>query len=79
MKTKFAKEKSEYAHCLLNCINSSLTDEEHRQNIEKLKIIEAQVRQQNDEIIFIVTTKNTNPMTDNCASPMSMEDINAIH
>ena len=73
MKTKFAKEKSEYAHLLVKAINLKLEPYQRVAAINRLKEIEYIIKEQGDEIIFIVTTKDTN--NHESAPPMSMEDI----
>ncbi len=80
MKTKFAKEKSEYSHLIWeNIENFSLSGKERMDNLARMKQIEQYFKSQNDEIMVIVTTRETNPIDHLVASPMSMEDISAIH
>jgi len=75
MKTKYAKEKSEYANLLVDAINLKLFEGKRYDAIIRLQELEKIVEQDGDKIIFIVTTRNTNPLKDKCASPMSEEDI----
>lgn len=72
MKTKFAKEKSEYAHLISQLMSNDNSLIKYFQLI-KLKKLEDKVKEQGDELIFIVTTKNTNPLEEGktCAPPMS--------
>jgi len=78
MKTKFAKEKSEYAYCLVKCINKALSIDEGIENIKRMKELENIVKEQGDELIFIVTTRDTNPMKEKTAAPMTMEKIKNV-
>jgi len=71
MKTTFAKEKSEYARCLKNCINDHLSDLTRLSNITRIKELEQIIKDQDDKIIFIVTTEKTNPFPEKCADPMA--------
>ena len=76
----FAKEKSEYSHLIWKNIEDfNLSEKERRDNLSRIQEIEQYLKTRGDEIMVIVTTKNTNPMTDNCAPPMSMENINELH
>jgi len=75
MKTKFAKEKSEYSHCLRKFIAPFGTLEEKNAMMKRMQEIEQSIKKQGDEIIWIITTRDTNPMKDKCAPPMSQEDI----
>ena len=74
MKTKFAKEKSRYAHLLVELMGRT-TPEESQLIKSQLKILEDYIELEDDNIIFIVTTEKTNPMPELTAPPMSKEDI----
>ena len=71
METKFAQEKSEYAHCLKIAIDITTSQVERNNAIVRLLELEYEIGTQNDKLIFIVTTKKTNPISDMCAKPMS--------
>jgi len=73
MKTILAAQKSEYLHCLMECINYKLSDMQRRMTYHRLQEIEKIVKDTGDEIQIIITTKNTNRILS--ALPMSMEDI----
>jgi len=73
MKTIFAKEKSEYLHCLTNVINYNLTPEFRHNAYRRMQELETIVKNQGDELAIIVTTINTN--TRKTAPPMTKEDI----
>jgi len=75
MKTKFAKEKSEYALIIKELMNEENIAIVRLEYLKRLKELEQQVKSQNDELIFIVTTEKTNPIPDKSAPPMSMENI----
>ena len=75
MKTKFAKEKSEYTHLIFESMKCHTTVEDYLKIIKRIKELEKIVKDQGDELIFIVTTEKTNPMRDKTAPPMSMENI----
>ncbi|KKN76207.1 hypothetical protein LCGC14_0372330 [marine sediment metagenome] len=77
MKTKFAKEKSEYAHYLQRLLEPSLTLEERNIALSYLNDLEDHIKKQGDKMIFIVTTRDTNPMKECTAPPMSEKDIKA--
>jgi len=70
MKTKYAKEKSEYARSLGRAINLKLEPYQRIDAIARLKEIEEVIKEKGDEIIFIVTTRDTNPMPNKTAPPM---------
>lgn len=76
MKTVLAVEKSEYSHCLMILLNDHLGLEEHQTALARIKEIEQQVKSKGDEIIFIVTTRDTNPMKKKTAPAMTMDNIN---
>jgi hypothetical protein len=74
MKTKFAKEKSEYSRLIWqNIENFNLTEEDRRKNFVRIQELEKEVKKQGDKIITIVTTENTTPIK--YASAMSMKNI----
>lgn len=75
MKTKFAKEKSAYSHALLDAVNTRLSKIARDNAVRTMKKIEDSVKAQGDEIIWIITTRDTNPMKDKTAPPMSEKDI----
>jgi len=72
LKTKFAVEKSEYARLIRELMNGGTLDLDVRlQNIARLKDLETLIKAQGDELIFIVTTRDTNPLEEGktCAPP----------
>lgn len=70
MKTKFAKEKSQYANLIMKLLEFNW-DKDSRQTLEtNVKLLEAKIKADGDELIFIVTTKNTNPFKGQTAPPM---------
>jgi len=75
MKTKFAKVKSEYAHLIRDLIGTKLNMIERHNAKGRLKQLEDKIKTQGDELIFIVTTRDTNPMKEKTAPPMSAKDI----
>ncbi len=75
MKTKFAREKSTYSHALSDVVNDKLSQVTRDASLFTMKKIEASIKSQGDEIIWIITTRNTNPMKDKTAPPMSQEDL----
>lgn len=75
MKTKFAKEKSEYAHLITDLLNKDMNEQGQMTTLQHIKLLEESIKNQGDELIFIVTTKNTNPMKEKTAAPMTMENI----
>lgn len=70
MKTKYAYEKSEYARSLGKAINLKLKSNERIEAINRLKELEEIIKKEGDEIIFIVTARDTNPMPGKTAPPM---------
>lgn len=74
MKTEFAKEKSEYSHLLVKCINNLLSEEIRQKAMLRIAEIESKIKKQGDEITIIVATKNSNIM-EHAGIPMSMENI----
>lgn len=56
---EFAKEKSEYSHCLLNFINLKLTHTQRYESYRRMHEIEELLKAQDDEIAIIISTKNT--------------------
>lgn len=75
MKTEFAKEKSEYAWIIKELMNEENIAIVRLDYLKRLKELEQYMKSQNDELIFIVTTKKTNPIPYKTASPMNMENI----
>lgn len=77
MKTKYAKEKSEYSHCLHNFINIKLKPKERFENFRRMEEIQELLKKDDDAIQIIVTTVNTSPFIEGkqIAPPMSMENI----
>ncbi len=74
MKMKYAKEKSEYAQLIWKLMDGGTLNLELRLNhIARLKTIEDSIKEQGDEIIFIVTTRDTNPMSEKTAPPMEIK------
>jgi len=55
----FAKEKSEYAYCLSNFLNLKLTHAQRYENYRRMQEIEELLKEQDDEIVRIISTKNT--------------------
>jgi len=74
MKTIFAKEKSEYLHCLMDCINSDIDDITRLAKIKRMVELENLVYSKGDELTIIVTTKSTTGIGET-ALPMTMKDI----
>ncbi len=72
MKTKYAYEKSKYVRSLADAINLKLKPSERIEAINKLKELEQIIKKEGDEIIFIVTTRDSNPMLDKTATPMEV-------
>ena len=75
MKTKFAKEKSEYAHLIQDLLNKDMNDQGKMTTLQKIKLLEDSIKDQDDELIFIVTTRDTNPMKEKTAAPMTKDNI----
>lgn len=76
MKTKFAKEKSEYAWLMWKNIEDlELTILDRKKNLTRMTNLENEIKKQGDKIITIVTTENTSTMKS--APPMSIENIKA--
>ena len=74
MKTKFAKEKSEYSHLIRELLNFNWGGHATPEDLmNKIHVVEEQVKDQGDELVIIVTTRDTNPYKS--APPMTMEDI----
>lgn len=71
MKTKFADEKSEYARLIVKIMNKTLNPAIKYKIILRIEELEKIVKDQDDELIFIVTTKKTNPLQEGvtCAPP----------
>ena len=63
MKTVFAKMKSEYLHCLDNCMDYNLSETFRKESIQRLHEIQMLVRGDDDEILLMVTSNKTNPMS----------------
>ena len=59
MKTKYAEEKSKYSNLLHTAIDNSLSFWTRDQAIKEMKKLETQMKKNNDEIIIVVSTKNT--------------------
>lgn len=75
MKVKFAKEKSAYSHAL-HMYMSEFADEDARNAAWKeMKQIKESIKQKDDEILIIITTKKT--WKGKSAPPMSEADIKA--
>jgi len=75
MKVKFATEKSAYSHALRDAINTQLNKVTRDNAVRTLKKIEDNIKSQGDEIIWIITTRDTNPMKDATAPPMDKENV----
>jgi len=75
MKTKFAKEKSEYSHLIKDLLNKDMNEQGRMTTLQRIKLLEESIKEQGDELIFIVTTTKTNPIIDYCAIPMGMQEI----
>ncbi len=76
MKTKFAHEKSHYANLLYKLLNLDVPIEEnYNKIIGEIKQMEQTMKSKNDELIFIITTTETNPLKDRTAKPMNSKDI----
>jgi len=77
LKTKFAEEKSEYAQLIKNLMHYHPTVKEYTGVMKRLEALEKIIKDQGDELIFIVTTRDTNPLVEGktCAPPMSEKDI----
>lgn len=56
-------------------LNDKLSLDKHGTALARIKEIEKVIKDQGDEIIWIITTRDTNPMIDCVAIPMSMKDI----
>ena len=70
MKTKFAKEKSEYTWLMWKNIEDfELSIYDRRKNYTRMQELEKEIQMQGDKIITIVTTENTSTPL------MSMENI----
>ena len=69
MKTKFATEKSEYCLLMVDLMNDNLSVAVRDKALDRMKVIEKTIKDQGDELIFIVTTRDTNPMKDKTAPP----------
>lgn len=80
MKTKFAVEKSEYALLLNQLTSGLLTESSILKTIAKMKTLENEVKLQGDELMYIVTTRYTNPLVvgETCAPPMTEKDIKKV-
>ena len=78
MKTKFAKEKSEYAHLITELLNEENIAIVRLEYLKRIKELEIKVKEQGDELTFTVTTTKTNPFGEKCAIPMTMENIKNV-
>lgn len=77
MKTKFAKEKSAYSRALIIFLDRNKDNATRNEAYVLMQTIEKYIKAHGDEITFIVTTRDTNPMKECTAPPMSEKDIKA--
>ena len=74
MKTKYTVEKSEYSHCLHIFIGNA-SEFQKRQAYGRMKKIEKYIKEQGDEIIIVISTRDTWDDNETYAPSMTLEDI----
>ncbi len=72
MKTKFARQKSEYSYCLINYLNC-LSPFKKIKYSRRMREIQQEIKDLGDEIQIVITTKNTSNKY--VAPAMTEEDI----